>query len=84
MDLSHQGAPPKKDEKVGLIWVSGAVPFPPGNCGQGGLRCSQTGTPACCVGDTISASVLSLKCFDDNFKDNGMLLESEETVSLMQ
>lgn len=84
MDLSHQGASPKKDEKVGLIWFSGAVPFPPGNCGQGGLRCSRSGTSACCVGDTISASVLSNIIFDDNFKDNGMLLESEETVSLMQ
>lgn len=38
-------------------------------------------TPACCM---ISSRVLSPTCFDDNFKDNGTLLECMVTVSLMQ
>lgn len=34
-DLAHEGSPPKWVEKVGLIWVSGAAPFPPCNCRLG-------------------------------------------------
>lgn len=49
-------------------------------CGWGSLRVSQSQ----CMGDLISPSVLPLKCFHDNFKDNGMFLESMETVSRMQ
>lgn len=33
MNLACQGSPPTWDEEDGLIWVSGAVPFPPYNCG---------------------------------------------------
>lgn len=79
MDLSRQCFPPKCDARVGLIWVSGAVPLlPVPVVGQPQML------PSHCMGDLISPSVLPLKCFHDNFKDNGMLLESMETVFRMQ
>lgn len=48
-------------------------------CGWGSLGCSQSR----CVGDLISPSVLPLERFHDNFKGNGKLLESTETVFRM-
>lgn len=64
-----------------LVWYA-SVGSPPLSCegGWGSLMHSQSH----CVGDVISPSVLSLKHFHGNFKHNGMLLGSPETVSLRQ
>lgn len=64
----------------GLVWSGSVEQFP--SLLSLGVGQSQvlpvSGAPS--TGDLISPSVLPLKRFQDNFKDNGMLLESMETV----